>query len=290
VTLSDKLFYWAFQNHPDRILELQPDLAQAPGGYRFSAPALKERERRLDGLFRPAQESAQQPVVILEAQMAADTAFLRRLYLESAMLLDQEPGVDHWRVVVICPHRRLNFGRELAVVEFVRERVHWIELEAAAAEPDAPPLLRALALLVEPEEQVPKRSAAIRRQSAGTPEAAGLADVIAAIVITRFNGRSLEELCTMGGITLEDLSQSVAYQEIFGQGRQEGRQEGLQEGRQEGELEIALLLLRRRCGNISSDQESRIRSLPLVQLEALAEALLDFHGAADLELWLAAGG
>lgn len=40
VTLSDKLFYWVFQNHPDRILELQPDLAQAPGGYRFSAPAL----------------------------------------------------------------------------------------------------------------------------------------------------------------------------------------------------------------------------------------------------------
>jgi hypothetical protein len=130
-------------------------------------------------------------VVILEAQMAAGTAFLRRLYLESAMLLDQEPGVAHWRVGVICPHRRLNFGRELAVVEFVRERVHWIELEAAAADPDAPPLLRALALLVEPEEQVPKRSAAIRRQSAGTPDAAGLADVIAAIVITRFNGRSL---------------------------------------------------------------------------------------------------
>ena len=191
MTLSDKLFYWVFQNHPDRILELQPDLAQAPGGYRFSAPALKERERRLDGLFRPAQESAQQPVVILEAQMAADTAFLRRLYLESAMLLDQEPGIDHWRVVVIYPHRRLNFGRELAVVEFVRERVHWIELEAAAADPDAPPLLRALALLVEPEEQVRKRSTAIRRQSAGTPDAAGLADVIAAIVITRFNGRSL---------------------------------------------------------------------------------------------------
>lgn len=139
MTLSDKLFYWVFQNNPDRILELQPDLAQAPDGYRFSAPALKERERRLDGLFRPLQESAQQPVVILEAQMAADTGFLRRLYLESAMLLDQEPGIDHWRVVVICPQRRLNFGRELAEAEFLRERVHWIELESAAADPAAPP-------------------------------------------------------------------------------------------------------------------------------------------------------
>jgi len=87
VTLSDKLFDWVFQNNPDWILDLQPDLAPAPGGYRFSAPALKERVRRLDGLFLPLQESAQQPVVILEAQMAADTGFLRRLVLESTMLL-----------------------------------------------------------------------------------------------------------------------------------------------------------------------------------------------------------
>ncbi|MFM9088552.1 MAG: DUF2887 domain-containing protein, partial [Cyanobium sp.] len=45
VTISDKLFYWVFQNNPDWILELQPDLAKAAGGYRFSAPVLKERER-----------------------------------------------------------------------------------------------------------------------------------------------------------------------------------------------------------------------------------------------------
>jgi len=163
-------------------------------------------------------------------------------------------------------------------------------LEAAAADPEAPPLLRALALLVEPEEQVPIASSAIPRQSAGTPGAAALADVIAAIVITRLSGRSLMELCAMGGITLEDLSQSVAYRGIFGQGLQEGRKEGRKEGRQEGELEVTLRLLRRRCGKLSPDQEGRIRSLPLAQLEALAEALLDFHGAADLERWLAAGG
>lgn len=208
--------------------------------------------------------------------MAADGGFLRRLYLESAMLLDQEPGIDHWRVVVICPHRRLNFGRPQAVAEFVRERLHWIELEAAAADPSAPPLLRALALLVEPEDLVPERSAAIRRQTVGTTDAAALADVIAAIVITRFNGRSLAELCAMGGLSLEDLSQSVAYREIFGQGRQEG------------ELEMALRLLRRRCGTLSPEQEHRIRSLALAQLEALAEALLDFQGPADLVTWLGA--
>ena len=181
-------------------------------------------------------------------------------------------------MVVICPHRDLNFGRPQAVAEFLRERVHWIELQPAADDPMAPPLLRALALLVQPEEQAPASSAAIRQQVAGTTDAHALSDVIAAIVITRFNGRSLEELCAMGGITLEDFTQSVAYREIFGQGRQEG------------ELEMALLLLRRRCGELNPAQEARIRSLRLEQLETLAEALLDFEGASDLEAWLAAAG
>ena len=90
----------------------------------------------------------------------------------------------------------------------------------------------------------------------------------------------------MGGITLEDFTQSVAYREIFGQGRLEGHQEG----RQEGGLEMALRLLRRRCGELNPQQEARIRSLRLEQLETLAEALLDFKGPSDLEAWLAGAG
>ncbi|MEB3300378.1 MAG: DUF2887 domain-containing protein, partial [Cyanobacteriota bacterium] len=87
---SDKLFYWLFQNHPDRILALQPDLPAAACGWRFSAPVLKQREHRLDGVFRPPAHQPELPVVLLEAQMAADARFLRRLYAESAMLVEQE--------------------------------------------------------------------------------------------------------------------------------------------------------------------------------------------------------
>jgi hypothetical protein len=102
---SDKLFYWVFQQHPDRILELLPELAAGGGGYRFSAPVLKERERRLDGLLQvpgaatgeAADEQPPQPAVILEAQMHADQGFLRRLYAESAMLIEQEEEIEHWR-------------------------------------------------------------------------------------------------------------------------------------------------------------------------------------------------
>lgn len=85
----------------------------------------------------------------------------------------------------------------------------------------------------------------------------------------------------MGGITLEAFSQSVAYQEFLGRGRQEGLQVG--------DLEMALRLPRRRCGSLSPEQEIRIRSLPLPRLEGLADALLDVQGPDDLNAWLAQG-
>ena len=51
---------------------------------------------------------------------------------------------------------------------------------------------------------------------------------------------------------------------------------------------MTLRLLSRRCGPLSEATTARIQALPLQRLEALADALLDFRGAADLTAWLAA--
>ena len=286
MSASDKLFYWVFQLAPDRILQLQRDLP-ADASYSFSAPVLKEREYRLDGLFLPQEQRPERPVVILEAQMAPDPGFLRRLYAESARLLQQDSSIHHWRIVVLCPRKDMGFGDPTAVAEFIERRVQWLELQPALGDPSAPPLLRSLALLLESEDKLPDTAAQIRTAVAGTPDAAGTIDVIAAILMTRFSGRPLPEICAMGGITLEDFSQSAAYREIFGQGLQEGRLEGRQQGRQEGEVELALLMLRRRCGELSPELQLQVSQLSLPQLQALAEALLDFTGMADLKAWLA---
>ncbi|MEB3354230.1 MAG: DUF4351 domain-containing protein [Cyanobacteriota bacterium] len=85
-------------------------------------------------------------------------------------------------------------------------------------------------------------------------------------------------------IPREDMRHTRLVQDLLAEGRQEGRQEG----RCEEAAAVTLRLLHRRCGQLSADQEVRIRSLPLEQLEALAEALLDFSGPADLATWLAA--
>ena len=51
----------------------------------FSAPVLKEREYRLDGLFLPPADQPELPTLILEAQMAADPDFLLRLNAETGV-------------------------------------------------------------------------------------------------------------------------------------------------------------------------------------------------------------
>ncbi|MCP9902250.1 DUF4351 domain-containing protein [Cyanobium sp. Cruz CV13-4-11] len=131
-------------------------------------------------------------------------------------------------------------------------------------------------------------TSALRARVAGSSSAAEIDDVIAAILVARFNGRSIQELCAMGGITLDDFTQSVAYREIFGRGEARGVALGEARGEARGEAKVTLRQLSRRCGPLSAEQESVIRSLPLERLEALAEALLDFEGMADLNAWLAA--
>jgi hypothetical protein len=248
-------------------------------GYTFTAPVIKEREVRIDGLFLPPPEQLyDKPALIMEAQMAAKPDFFLRLYNESSLLLWHQHRQGHplryWRVLVICPSRDLNFGDPLPVAEFLQERVHWIELAPERMPPSAPPLQKALGLLLLPEEQLSDSSAAIRQQAAATPLAGEMDDVIAAILLSRFNGRSITDICAMGGITLDDFTKSVAYREIYGMGQQAEA------------ASVTLRLLQRRCGTLSTDQQTHIQALPLAELEALAEALLDFQGAADLTAWL----
>jgi len=70
------------------------------------------------------------------------------------------------------------------------------------------------------------------------------------------------------------------------EGRREGRREGRQEGRRQGEVELVLRLLTRRLGTITPRQRQAIRKLPLVGIESLGEALLDFRTMPDLSRWL----
>jgi predicted transposase YdaD len=70
------------------------------------------------------------------------------------------------------------------------------------------------------------------------------------------------------------MKESVIYQEIK------------EEGRQEGAVNLLLHLLNRRIGGIAAELSAKLSSLSLENLENLGEALLDFQSVEDLEQWL----
>jgi predicted transposase YdaD len=75
-------------------------------------------------------------------------------------------------------------------------------------------------------------------------------------------------------IRSEMMRESVIYQEIEQQGELKQAQS------------LILRQLNRRVGNLSLELETQVKALPLVRLDDLGEALLDFNEMGDLVLWL----
>lgn len=67
---------------------------------------------------------------------------------------------------------------------------------------------------------------------------------------------------------------------------QQDRTRAIEQGRQEEGLSLILRQLNRRLGSISPNLVEQIRQLPLLILEDLGEALLDFTTETDLSEWL----
>jgi predicted transposase YdaD len=86
------------------------------------------------------------------------------------------------------------------------------------------------------------------------------------------------------------MRESAFYQELQAEAKAEAiaeaRQEVRQEVRQEEGRSLVLRQLNRRVGEVSEAARSHIETLSLEQIEALADALLDFSVVEDLTNWL----
>jgi hypothetical protein len=260
---------------------LGPD---APGNvlYRFEAPELKAANHRLDGAFWPRSGEAgtpEQPVVLLEVQMQAKAGFKHRLFAQTARFLQLHPQVLHLAVVVVVPHRRLKLGPAQLPqqLQAFADGVIWLSLEELGQQPDLDPLLSLLTLPVRPEAELgPSTQHILERR----PD---LISAVLPMLVERFPTLTREDIMVIAGIPSKDLRHTRAAQQWI----EEGRQEGEARGRAAEAAAVTLRQLNRRCSPLSEATTARIQALPLEQLEALAEALLDFSGPQDLTTWLA---
>jgi predicted transposase/invertase (TIGR01784 family) len=180
--------------------------------------------------------------------------------------------------------------------ELFFERVGLLPYAALTQTPDPEAVLRQVAAQIEQIED--------RRQQSNLSAAAGVLGALSLdlTVIRRILRRDImresafyQELWeearaeAFAEVRQELTQEAIAKlrQEAIAEVRQELRQEGQQEGRQEEGRSLVSRLLNRRVGAVSEEARSRIEALSLEQIEALADALLDFSVVEDLTNWLA---
>jgi predicted transposase/invertase (TIGR01784 family) len=139
---------------------------------------------------------------------------------------------------------------------------------------DSPGLLPFAVLSQTKEQEQVLREVA--RRVEGMTERQAQSNVAAASAILA--GSSLEKETIHRVLRRDIMRESVIYQEI------EAEAEARGEAR--GELNLVLRLLTRRIGLIAIESEAQVRTLSLVKLEELGEALLDFSQPSDLSDWL----
>ena len=93
--------------------------------------------------------------------MHPDPGFHHRLAAQTYRFLKQQPQVEHWAVLVITPHNRLNLGPTQPLRLFLGQQVVWLNLGALSQVPNLDPLLNLLTLPVRPESELPASSRAI---------------------------------------------------------------------------------------------------------------------------------
>lgn len=274
---TDKLFYRIFLNQPDLIAELIPGIP-SDCEFEYSAPVLKEKETRLDGLLTPISNNSDVPLIFLEAQMQRDTKFYSRYFRGIFSYIDQYEISKNWRGLLILLNKRLELGSELPHRNLLNSQVERLYLEDLLHQDDLSPNLALLRLIVTPKDQAGLAARKILNSVSTEAEFQLKLDLVESILVNKFTQLTLEEIQKMLNLKEADITQTRFYQEVL--------EIGEKKGLQQGEANLTIRLLKRRCGNLTAIQEQKVRSLSISQLESLGEGLLDFQNMSDLENWL----
>jgi predicted transposase YdaD len=276
---TDKLFYRIFLSQPDLIAELLPGVPP-DCEFEYSAPVVKEIEVRLDGLLIPSSDDLSLPLVFLEAQMQTDVNFYGRYFAGIYLYLRQYKPNRPWKGLLILNRRSQDLGSEVPYQLQLDRQVQRLYLEDLRLLTELSPNLAMLRLFFLPEEEVSMAARSILDNPPTEAEFQRRLDLVEAILVNKFPQLSFEEVRQMLDLKEVNLSETRFYQDVLQKGREQEREQGVQR-----EVDLVLRRLQKRCGMLSIDYQDLVRSLTITQLESLGDALLDFNGMADLEVW-----
>jgi predicted transposase YdaD len=188
-----------------------------------------------------------------------------------------------WQGLLILNHRSHDLGSEVSYQVHMDRQVQRLYLEDLRLRTNLSPNLAMLRLFFLPEEEVSTAARSILNNPPTEEEFRRRLDLVEAILVNKFPQLSFEEVLKMLDLKEVNLSETRFYQDVFQKGREQEREQGVQR-----EVDLVLRQLQRRCGMLGVDRQALVRSLTITQLESLGDALLDFNGMADLEVWFEA--
>jgi predicted transposase/invertase (TIGR01784 family) len=217
---TDKLFYRIFLSQPSLIAELLSDIPE-DCEYEYSAPVVKEKEIRLDGLLTPISDNPDLPLVFLEAQMQKDSEFYSRFFCDLFVYLHQYKVTRFWRGLLILRDRSQDLGSERPYQGLLNNQVQKLYLDDLLTQENLSPNLAILKLVITPEIEAIFQ---VQNILANTKIASGFRrnlDLVEAILVNKFPKLSIEEIQKMLGFREADVTQTRFYQDILQIGRQQ---------------------------------------------------------------------
>jgi predicted transposase/invertase (TIGR01784 family) len=270
----DSIFYQLFRQYPALLFELWSEPPDRASEYIFDSIEVKETAFRIDGVFMPPDRSG--IVYLCEVQFQLDELLYERMLSEISIYTyrNRERFAD-WQAVVIYPSRSVEQSRTEMVREMLTSgRIRRVYLDELGEVETLPTGLGLMVLTTLEGADATTQARSLIERSGGDR---AMIDIVSTIIVYKFGNLSRDEVAAMLGIELE---QTRVYQEAKAEGELIGEARG-----EAKEQALILRLLKRRVGTVSIDLEAQIKSLPLVQLEELGEALLDFSQMSDLVAW-----
>ncbi|MBD2327648.1 Rpn family recombination-promoting nuclease/putative transposase [Alkalinema sp. FACHB-956] len=269
----DSIFYKLFQQSPALLFDLLPEAPSNADAYKFDSIEVKETSFRIDGVFLPPDPSG--VVFFAEVQFQHDPLLYERLVCEAALYFYRNRDrCRDWKLVAIYPdtateqadcepHQYLIDTGKLTRIYLDQVR-SWADLSIGIQ----------LMILTTLEETAAITAARTLVQQTQNDRA--IIEMISTIMVYKFTNLTRDEVAAMIGITLEN---TPIYRSIFAEGEQAGEQHG--------GATVILKQLRRRFGELPEAIVTQISGLPIVQLEEMAELLLDWQNLQELVTWLA---
>jgi predicted transposase/invertase (TIGR01784 family) len=279
---TDTIFYHLFLISHSLLFELLNQPIENAEGYEFISAEVKEKAFRFDGIFFPPAKDKSKPIYFVEVQFQKKPDFYWDLIAEISMYMQQYKPKQQWKAVAIFAKRSHDPGKLVQFEEMFDSgrivRIHLDELAKRSATSLGVGIVQLV--VAKPRDAIDL----VENLTATAKVDEETLKLIETVLVYKFPKLSRQEIEAM--FTIGDLKQTRVYQDA----KQEGWQEGRQEGRQEGELQkaqsLVLRQLTRRLGKLDSRLTEAVEKLEISQLDDLAEALLDFTGVSDLEVWL----